>query len=99
MTGKRIPKQGEVWTFDGHPHTVWAVDSGQVAYEMSNGRRCILTVDNFIDTYDPPEPRVKGAILYHVKDDGGFVFGNLPAATHRIEVLTDGTHRLVEVKR
>jgi hypothetical protein len=97
MTGRRIPKQGEVWTWNGRPRTVWAVGGDRVAVEFEDGYRFIATVDNFTDTYTPPELTVKESIPYHVKDDGRFIFGNLPSATHRIEVLTDGTHRLVEV--
>jgi hypothetical protein len=97
MTGKRIPKQGEVWTYFRGTRTVWAVDGDRVAVECVDGARFICTICYFTTYYTPPEPTVKESIPYHVKDDGRFIFGNLPSATHRIEVLTDGTHRLVEV--
>jgi hypothetical protein len=97
MTGKRIPKQGEVWTYHGDPRTVLVVHGENVAVEDENELRFITTIDYFTTHYDPPEPTVKESIPYHVKDDGRFIFGNLPAATHRLEVLTDGTVRLVEM--
>jgi hypothetical protein len=95
MTGRRIPKQGEVWTWNGRPRTVWAVDGDRVAVEFEDGYRFIATVDNFTDTYTPPEPTVKESIRFRV-DEFGLDFDEGPY-THRIEVLTDGTVRLVEV--
>jgi hypothetical protein len=98
MTGKRIPKQGEVWTFDGSPRTVWAADRDHVAVEDENGKRFIPTTDSFMIQYTPPEPTVKRTVYLRTTDDGEIFFASSRLSpTHRIEVLTDGTVRLVKV--
>jgi hypothetical protein len=98
MTSKRIPKQGEVWTYGRGRRTVWTVDGDQVAVECDGGYRLITTVDNFTDTYTPPEPTVKRTVYLRTTDDGEIFFASSRLSpTHRIEVLTDGTVRLVEV--
>jgi hypothetical protein len=96
MTGKRIPKQDEVWTWYGFPRTVLAVDGDRVAIECEDGHRFITTVDHFTDTYTPPEPTVKDVAKLHVGSSGRIDFLARPV-THRLEVLTDGTVRVVEV--
>jgi hypothetical protein len=95
MTGKRIPKQDEVWTWNGEPRTVLVVHGDNVAVEGERGLRLITTVDNFVARYTPPEPTVTDSIRFRV-DEFGLDFDEGPY-THRIEVLTDGTVRLVEV--
>jgi hypothetical protein len=96
MTGKRIPKQGEVWTWNGRPRTVWVVDGDGVAVECGDGVRFIVTIDYFTTHYTPPEPTVKDSANIHVDPDNGIDW-SIGKPTHRIEVLTDGTVRLVEV--
>lgn len=97
MTAGRTPRAGERWLCGpGDFRVVFAVDSDHVAFECDpGGYRHILTVDEFVHDYTPPDPTVVHAIGLRA-DNGWIRWGNMAALdTHRLELLSDGTLRVV----
>ena len=97
MTGKRIPKQGEVWTIGGETRTVWCVSDDHVAVGFPDGSREVVTLDYFTASYTPPEPTVADSLHVGSNRHHQIVYGGVGNPTHRLDLMSDGEFRVVKL--
>jgi hypothetical protein len=91
VSGKRIPKQGEVWTLDGDSHTIVAVDGDVVVVRYRDGAMAAVTPWFATANYTPPAPTRRSSTPVRLYDDEVSVdFDNdVPPVGHLI-VWSDG---------
>ena len=95
---KRLPKPGEVWTSPyGFQRTVVNVYPDAVTCTV-DGVLYVDVPEAFARACRPPEPTVVDEVRFRVTNDGILMFDR-DHPTHRLEALSDGTVRLVEVDR
>lgn len=102
-TNKRIPKPGEVWTHRGVPRTVVNAYPDAVTFHYDDDDELdACTLDEFVKRYTPPEPTVVDVRYVGVRGrsigtDLIGTFGYADGAVGRLELLSDGTIRYIDM--
>lgn len=109
MIAARLPKPGEVWRLKADRDMtaeIVNVYPDALVYLYDHGDNepttCVDIPEKFVNRYNPPEPTVLSSkwLLPIPADRTRFVTYDVKpgaSATHRLDLLSDGTFRVVEL--